>query len=779
MTRRIAAGILAAAIAGALGPAAGAVPVPVPNGDFEAGLEGWMLHKPEGFAHGEAAIETADVHGGGRAAHLRNEPAGERVLIGLANSAAIPLPDSCRTFGITVWMKARKMPEMVELRIASADRSGKPLGPWQEKGWRFIRPALPPHDGRWAPFQAEFVAQDDWGGVFLTVWVRGAGADVLVDDVSLETQLPQDWEIASCGARLPDPAPGVAMWWEGPLRKVYPDETPPAAAGTGLELDAAGGECQPVQLCLRSGQPLSRVRAVCGDLRGPAVLPGSVLDARLVGLVDVRRPTSGHGRTGPTPDPLLPEEAFDLPAGETRSLWLTLRVPPETPGGDYAGALNVSGEGFSAEVPLRVRVYGFTLPARPTLRTIARIWQRHEGYEDLFLKNLREHRCSGTSYIGGITVQVRDGAVVVDSSGLHEAVQQRLRAYDFTVFNVPSVFLGDASGPYSKDGKWNGFDLFSPEFDAAFESYCRQVAGALQGEGVLPFALWQVWDEPHDQWVPKAAHLARLVKKAAPEARVYMTAGVDERLADTVDIWCLPWPSTFTPAAEAARARGATLWAYENGLYSLDVGDSSLAMRHFLWRLRRYDVRGVEWWAVSQWKSDPWTTPNQYPPQNGGGFFLYPTPDRKGAPIDSIRWEMYREGVEDYDILSLLAETQDRVLAGRGLTDPRLKGRAQAEELAARVALDMARTVQAPLAADTARREACRRLELLQGESPVLLGISRGPDGRSVVIVPGDAAVRLDGQPRTGALIEHVSPAGAPLVVEVARGPRQYRLSIP
>ncbi|MBM4085986.1 MAG: DUF4091 domain-containing protein, partial [Planctomycetes bacterium] len=664
--------VMILALLASIGRLALAEPAPVTNGGFEDGMGEWYALKPKEFAHGELSLVTTDAHSGKQAVRIANAPTGEKVLVGLTHQKAIKLPDHSRTFALTVWMKAAKAPQMVEFRIASAGKDGKALTPWDEKGWKFIRPAIEPHVGKWHRARAEFAAQQEWDGFFLTVWINGAGADVLVDDIELEATNPTDWMVKSIGRRLPDPMAGVALWWEGPLRKVFPNEPPPTEKGSAVELAAAGDECEAVQVCLRPDQPLTNATVTFSDLAGPATIPAAALKANFVGFVDVKEAKCGRSMLGLTPDPLLPDERMTIPAGRTQPLWVTLHVPRGAKPGNYAGRMTVRADGFEAAIPLSVRVYGFNLPERPRLKTIARIWQHHEGYIHLFRKNLQEHRCSGTSYIGGITARREGDEILVGVAKLKETADANLRAFGFEVFNVPSVFLGDASGPYAKDGKWNGFDLFSPEFDRAFESYCKQVGDALRAEGLSRCALWQIWDEPHGPMLQRCVHIARLVKKAVPDSRIYLTTGVTNDLLDLVDIWNLPWPSTYSAESAAkARARGASLWAYDNSLYSLDVADSSLLMRSFPWRLRRYDIAGVEWWAVSQWKSDPWTVPNQYPPQNGGGFFLYPTPDRKGAPIDSIRWELYREGVEDYDILSLLADEQDRVLKALGVTDER------------------------------------------------------------------------------------------------------------
>ncbi len=760
--------------------AAGAVPVPVANGDFEAGMEGWNVIRPEGFSHGEVSIAAEGAHGGAGCARIANAPEGEKVLLGLTNSAHIALPDDCRTFSLSVWYKSVTVPEMIELRVASTDKAGRALSPWEEHGWRFFRPNLDAGVGEWYRYQVDFAAHPDWGGIALTFWVRGAGAEVLVDDIALEAVDPRDWMVAQSGGCLPGPSPGVSLWTEGPLRKVYPDEIAPEREVDGLELAAAGGEYETAQVCLRADRDLRGLSFSFSAPAGPVTLGQEIMAANFVGLVDIAYPTSGRGRSGPTPDPLLTETSLDIPAGETRSLWVTVHVPPGTPAGDYLCRMALAAEGLAVEVPIKLHVYGFDLPPRPTLTTIARIWQQHEGYEHLFLQALRDHRCSGSSYVGGLSVSVQNGKIVVDAGKLPAAVQSKLTAYDFHVFNAPSVFLGDAGGFYAKDGKWNGFELLSPQFDEAFMSYCRQVAAAFRSAGVMQDAIWQVWDEPqNDEMTANCIHIARLVKEAAPDARIYLTAGVTDSLLDLVDIWCLPWPSCYSEQqAELAREHGAELWAYDNSLYSMDVPDSSLLMRHFPWRLKRYGIKGVEWWAVSQWKSDPWTVANQYAPQNGGGFFLYPTPDRTGAPIGSIRFAMYRAGVEDYDLLSLLQERQDGALAGLGVEDERLGGARQVQELVSRVALSPALVSDDATVADRLRRQVAERIEFLQADPPAAVGTVRQGAGRLLLVAAGSAQVTIDGEVVEGPVAEKHLPEGQAATVEVLGGDARKTVTV-
>jgi hypothetical protein len=274
-------------------------------------------------------------------------------------------------------------------------------------------------------------------------------------------------------------------------------------------------------------------------------------------------------------------------------------------------------------------------------------------------------------------------------------------------------------------------------------------------------------------------HLIALVKKAVPEAKVYMTTGIKQELINEVGIWCLPWPDTYNgERAAQAKAAGAELWAYDNSLYALDAPDSSLLLRHYLWTLKKYGITGVEWWAISQWNDDPWKTTNQYKPPNGGGYFLYPTPDRKGAPVDSIRWEMYREGVEDYDILTLLGEEQDRAAREAGCTDPRLSGQRQVQELVDQVSPKLGQVKREPLLADDVIEKVRRRVEFLRAMPGVTVGeVIENSKRVALLAASKDTQVYIGGK-LTKAKVAAVTLGEKPVTVQFKRGKVVQTLSL-
>ena len=64
---------------------------------------------------------------------------------------------------------------------------------------------------------------------------------------------------------------------------------------------------------------------------------------------------------------------------------------------------------------------------------------------------------------------------------------------------------------------------------------------------------------------------------------------------------------------------------------------------------------------VTYWKENPWTNPMTYPNGNGDGSLVYPGSD---GPVNSIRWELVRDGTEDYDMLTLLRRRRDSAPQG-------------------------------------------------------------------------------------------------------------------
>ena len=133
-----------------------------------------------------------------------------------------------------------------------------------------------------------------------------------------------------------------------------------------------------------------------------------------------------------------------------------------------------------------------------------------------------------------------------------------------------------------------------------------------------------------------------------------------------------------------------------------DLGGIGSEMRVWLWQIWQRGIGGVLIWQSNYWTSgaaypdglqnpynDPTSWVSGYSTKegvkqawgNGDGRFLYPPQDYDktsmpiiAGPVDSIRWEMLRDGIEDYEYLAMLR----RALETKKLSPPR---RAELEKL--------------------------------------------------------------------------------------------------
>ncbi len=207
--------------------------------------------------------------------------------------------------------------------------------------------------------------------------------------------------------------PPCAVWWAEGAYKVMRDDPAPAAEQGVVRMAAARNEYEPFLLVLRPSARLDEVRVAAGpltDRRGLALVAADI-SVRHVEYVRVTTPTDALGRAGWWPDPLPPYDGpFAAPAGENHPLWITVRVPPDAAPGLYKGAISLSAEGWSCQVPIELTVRAFALPEKSSVRSSfglptgdIKAYHNLETREelervvDLYYRDMREHRVAPTS----------------------------------------------------------------------------------------------------------------------------------------------------------------------------------------------------------------------------------------------------------------------------------------------------------------------------------------------------------------------------------------------
>ncbi len=198
------------------------------------------------------------------------------------------------------------------------------------------------------------------------------------------------------------------LWWCEGTYKVSRERPAPERPGQEVLLEAARGEYEPVQVVLRPKRALRGLTATISDFTGPAGarIPASNVDVLTVGYVKVWRRTDAQGCEGWWPDPLPPLDApLDLEADQNQPLWLRLLVPRDARPGQYAATLTLRAEGWSANVPVRLRVFDFELPDEHSITATMgfsagnlrryhhlRTDEQLRQVFDLYMRSFRAHR---------------------------------------------------------------------------------------------------------------------------------------------------------------------------------------------------------------------------------------------------------------------------------------------------------------------------------------------------------------------------------------------------
>lgn len=521
---------------------------------------------------------------------------------------------------------------------------------------------------------------------------------------------------ADYGWRVPvDAGKTLGLWWCTATEKIG-RKRPMPADGKAVTLSVAGNEEEACQLVLRPDRDLRDV-SVLFQPRGKSLKKMAVKTrVREVGYVMIKVPTDYSGCTGEWPDPLVPhEKPVTIPAGTNQPFWLSVKTGKNVPPGEYDLAAVISEAGrVVCEVPVKLRVYGFTLPDKHSIRTafgfsshLAARYHNVTSLEDkrklfdLYMQNFRDHRISPYDFAPFDPIKVSfpkdpaSGKVVLDFSGWDREAARYLDGYHFDGFRLRLQGLGGGTFHSRAWGAIGTHRQGTAAYRALFKEYASQVEAHLREKGWLDKAYIYWFDEP----APKDYDFVKAgmeeIKLAAPGLTRMLTEEPNDHLAGSVDVWC---PVLQNAAPEKIQARiqaGEEVWWYvccspKAPYLGLFIDHPATDLRAWLWLSWKWSVTGILVWQSNYWTSscafpkglqDPWADPMSYqtgygrPPGyigywgNGDGRFIYPPAGLKGkvmrGPVDTIRWEMLREGIEDYEYLAMLKRRIEKAGAGQ------------------------------------------------------------------------------------------------------------------
>lgn len=277
----------------------------------------------------------------------------------------------------------------------------------------------------------------------------------------------------------------------------------------------------------------------------------------------------------------------------------------------------------------------------------------------------------------------------IDWAAWDRAMTKAMNDYGFTSFQLPIIGMGGGTFHSRTEPSLLGYTEDTPEYKAAFANYCRQVEAHLREKGWLDKAFVYWFDEPDPKDYDFVMNGFRKIQESAPDIPLMLTEQVEPGLIGGPTLWCPISDAFDMEDAEARRAEGEKFWWYvctwPTAPYcGLFIDHPATALRVWLWQTWQRKIDGILIWQSNYWTSntaypdkpqnpyaDPmgWTTgygtPSgvKLPWGNGDGRFIYP-PEAAAdgsqneaviaGPVDSIRWEMLRDGVEDYEYLAIL-----------------------------------------------------------------------------------------------------------------------------
>ncbi|MFA0741525.1 MAG: hypothetical protein DFNUSKGM_001636 [Candidatus Fervidibacter sacchari] len=504
-----------------------------------------------------------------------------------------------------------------------------------------------------------------------------------------------------------------AVFAVSPMLKLRPEQIPesePLDGKSVVSLFAAKGEAESLQIIVAAlEKDLEGVKVGVTPLVGPK---GSVIlpEVRLVGYVPVQKPTpGGFGVAGSYPDPLLPIRTFDVQRGRCQSVWLTVWVPRNSLAGVYEGAIVVEPKNAAKlTVPIRLRVYDVTLPVQSHLKTCVLIWdyKARQVYGDAwtpersrrFYELCLRYRFTPPPPLPWDKVFVKqpDGTWVAKWDEFDREVEAWM-SKGATAFSIGGILRWGTKPPPENERE-----------DVAAK--LKLLGEHLKRKGWSERFYFYVFDEPSTAEFANIEALCRFVHQHAPNLNILLTAGYGatgpfrshaptpegaayRALAGSINIW-VPHIDCFDePFLRERKKLGDQVWMYVcistvgktyPDIWRIDwTGVSHRAIGWWLWR---YGCEGFLYWCVNYWTDDKgkpfdlFANPVAYPGGNGDGFLFYPDPQR-GDPIPSVRVEIFRDAIEDYDLLTMLHRTVTSLKADKKFAQKLAKPLSEVEQL--------------------------------------------------------------------------------------------------
>lgn len=388
-------------------------------------------------------------------------------------------------------------------------------------------------------------------------------------------------------------------------------------------------------------------------------------------------------------DMLENNQVFNLKENTVRPVWITIDVPSNTTPGEYHGSVIVSFRGGrDIELPVSLMVSSLTLPEPSEWSFHLDLWQNPFSvarYHDLelwseehwaalppYLEMLAEagQKCITASILhrpwGGQTydhfesmiswTHTGDGNWEYDYSifdrwvelAMDAGITEQINCYSMVPWGNQVRYFDSDSADYVTVELTPGSDEYSEVWRPFLESFRDH----LTEKGWLEMTLIAMDERGPDEM----KSMVTLLNDVAPEFRIALAGSYIEELNDDIYDLCVffghqldkelikervdrGWPTTFYTMCAAPEHPN-------NFTFSPPAEQAWLG-----WHAASRGFTGFLRWAYNSWVEDPMRDSRFRTWPAGDTYQIYP------GPRSSIRFERLREGIQDYEKISILRET--------------------------------------------------------------------------------------------------------------------------
>lgn len=292
--------------------------------------------------------------------------------------------------------------------------------------------------------------------------------------------------------------------------------------------------------------------------------------------------------------------------------------------------------------------------------------------------------------------------VIFDFSRFDKALSRYLDDFGFNSFRIDLPGMGSGTYYSRNEGRYGGFRQGTSIYNKLMISYLSQMERHLREKGWLERVYVYWFDEPGRIDYPFVREGMEIIKRGAPEIATFLTENdPGPEIMDVTDISCTIWNRIDPDKAQMVKGEGNEYWSYlctapKHPWLSGFIDHDAINLRMWLWGSWSYGLDGILIWSTNYWTSrsasppgylqNPWEDPASYVQGygwplgkqtqwgNGDGRLFYPPNRNPGSdnrlfieePVPSFRLEQLREGIEDYEYLTLLKELASHVTDREG-----------------------------------------------------------------------------------------------------------------